>query len=536
MELSYDRSALQEYMDDMLGIGETMRREKDESSTAYKSCQQYYSRLYSEFEQENRKAYNLVEAAESMRRSADAEYEVALRIMENSEDENGVQLAQQQIMRAQSMRAEAEAEMAVASAQYSKAQANMKNLTDVWGKYQTQLDSCAHRVEDGLSSFYIVMENGNRDLGEYMSIMDKAQMSLHDGDTAVESTNSNSGYSLTNAGIMVGATLGRTTSGGKISPNNSLEIASSSGSDSIIMNIDGKQYSFPNNKSGAAKAYRLAMKSGDSSLIEQTESLFKFGRTSKSQTQTDRWNTEYMPLVKANIRQSVAANFSEYVSQEKMEECLEALGFMDQDELRRRYEEGGGHMPKGVLGYNDGESSNIASDMKGMTSDGRVGDFRIQGSGGTPINYAFVTAVHENLHMMSANDQLGENRRGIMVGNDEQSRAMNEAFTEYFTFISCGGEDALGGLYPGAYSGYQVLMQEMPTIEKAVGRDCMMEAYFRNNPQRIRAEIDRVLETGAWDDMCNASYDLLYNDNSNGGARRLVKYFGRLKQVSNTQQ
>lgn len=238
-----------------------------------------------------------------------------------------------------------------------------------------------------------------------------------------------------------------------------------------------------------------------------------------------------MPLVKANIRQSVNTYFSKYVPQDKLEQCLEALGFMNQAELRRRYESGGGsYMPYGTLGYNDGENSNIAHDMKGVTSDGRVGDHKIQGSGNTNINYAFVTAVHENLHMMSANDTNGERRRGIMVGNDEKSRAMNEAFTEYFTYLSCGGDTPLGGLYPGAYSGYQILMQEMPTIEGAIGRDCIMDAYFNNNPQIIRGKIDSILGSGAWDDMCAASYDLLYNNNANGASGRLLEYLKHLKQ------
>lgn len=249
--------------------------------------------------------------------------------------------------------------------------------------------------------------------------------------------------------------------------------------------------------------------------------------------QDNKWNTEYMPLVKANIRQSVQTYFSKYVSQEKMERCLDSLGFMDQAELRRRYEERGRRMSGDTLGYNDGESSNIAIDMNGITKGGQVGNHRISGSGGFRINYAFVTAVHENLHMMSANDRPPELRRGLMVGNDEKSRAMNEAFTEYFTFISCGGEKSLGGVYPGRYSLYHELMQEMPIIESAVGRDCMMDAYFNNNPQRIRSKIDSMLEPGAWDAICNASYDLIYNGSANDGANRLQEYLLRLRKHSN---
>lgn len=274
-------------------------------------------------------------------------------------------------------------------------------------------------------------------------------------------------------------------------------------------------------------------KNQENSIITQTSSLFKHGPLPEKFKQDKVWNTEYMPLVKANIRQSVATYFSKYVSNDKLERCLDVLGFMDQAELQYRHSlEHGGELPYGTLGYNNGTSSNIAHDMKGKTSNGRVGEHKVSGSGGGDINYAFVTAVHENLHMMSANDSNGVIRRGIMV-NDETSRAMNEAFTEYFTYLSCGGETHLGGLYPGRYSNYHILMQEMPILEKSIGRDCMMDAYFNNNPQIIRNKIDSILGSGAWDDMCSSSYDLLYNDNSNNAAGRLSNYFKLLKETTN---
>lgn len=236
-----------------------------------------------------------------------------------------------------------------------------------------------------------------------------------------------------------------------------------------------------------------------------------------------------MPLVKANIRHSVAAYFSNYVTEKKLEDCLNMLSFMDQKELKRRYEFGGAKMPGSVLGYNDGKSSNIAHDIKSPAMNGRVGEHKIEGSSGFKINYAFVTAVHENLHMMSANDQPGETRRGIMVGGNETARAMNEAITEYFTYLSCGGENLYGGLYPGVYSGYQILMQEIPIIEKAVGRDCIMDAYFNNRPEILQQKIDAIIGNGAWEDMCAASYDLMYFNNINGGSSRLIKFLEKLK-------
>lgn len=257
-----------------------------------------------------------------------------------------------------------------------------------------------------------------------------------------------------------------------------------------------------------------------------TNSLLNYLKNLGSNDKDDKWNSEYMPLVKENIRRSVEELFSEYISKDKMEQSLQKLSFMNQDELKKRYGKG---FKSGTLGFNDGESSNIASDISQPVRRGKVGEQRLSGSENASINHAFVTAVHENLHMMSANDTSFETKRGIMIGKDaEYSRAMNEAVTEYFTYLSCGGDRPLGGLYPGAYSGYHGLMEKMPIIEKAVGRDCMMDAYFNNKPELIRASIDQLLGKGAWDDMYLASYDLLYNNNSNSAATRLIYYFDKL--------
>ena len=70
MNLTYEKSALLEYIDATGGIGEMFRRSMDESLAQFNSCRQKYSRLYSELEQEVHRAYNKVEAAESQVRRA----------------------------------------------------------------------------------------------------------------------------------------------------------------------------------------------------------------------------------------------------------------------------------------------------------------------------------------------------------------------------------------------------------------------------------------------------------------------------------
>lgn len=278
MELSYDKAALHEYMDDINGVGEIMRRSKDESSSVYYSCKQQYTRLYTEMEQITRTAYNKVEAAESMQRTAEAEFDLAMRLMENAEDENAQASARRQLQYAQELRAEAEAEMAVASAEYSKAQAKMKNLTDVWDRYQSQLESASHRVEDGLSAFVTVVGNGNRDLGEYMNVMDKAQASLYEGNPAGQSASAGTGSTAQTQSVESGVNASpRESTMFKTRAGNTVGLAKVAGVTAIAMHLDGKEYSFSNTKAGAAKAYRTAVKNGDSELIARTKDMFSAG-------------------------------------------------------------------------------------------------------------------------------------------------------------------------------------------------------------------------------------------------------------------
>lgn len=277
MELSYDKAALQEYMDDIGSVGESLRRAKDESFSLYNSCKQQYTRLYTELEQANRKAYNMVESAESMQRAADAEYELAMRRLENAEDDSERESAQEQLRSAQARQAEAAHEMSIASAAYAKAQANMKKLTDVWERYQPSIDSAAHKVEGGLSSFSTLVSNGNSDLGEYMGIMDKAQAALYDGTSGTASTSSGSSSSVTSSGA-----IGKSSSSTfRSKTGNTLGLVTAAGVASIVMNIAGKEHSFPHTKSGAAKAYRTAVNSGDPEMIAHTNGMFSSFGSSK---------------------------------------------------------------------------------------------------------------------------------------------------------------------------------------------------------------------------------------------------------------
>ena len=212
MEVRYDKAALQEYMDQVGTVGEQMRRRQDESLNVFNSCKQQYNRIHTKLEEVAHRAYNQLENAESMQRSAELEYETARRTAENAEDEDERNSAMRRMQQAQMMRASAEEEYSKASIAYSKATGDLRSLSELWDENAPALESQAHLVEDGMASFSRLVENGNSDLGEYMSIMDKAQSALYGGSTGESSGSTNTTSSSSNATGLTGTQS--TSSGG----------------------------------------------------------------------------------------------------------------------------------------------------------------------------------------------------------------------------------------------------------------------------------------------------------------------------------
>lgn len=283
MEVRYDKTALQEYINQVGDIGKQMRRRQDESLNVFNSCKQQYNRIYTKLEEAAHRAYNQLENAESMQRSAELEYETARRTAENAEDEEENNAAMQLMRQAQIMQAAAEEEYSRATVTYSKASGDLKNLCELWDGNAPALESQAHLVEDGMVSFSRLVANGNSDLGEYMSIMDKAQSVLYEdstGETSGFVTGTSSSANLT--GHTGTQDSGRGNDGQKTASSsfrsnlgNTIGIvAAANGEKNISMSINGKTQIFPTTKSGIAKAHRSAVSSGDAELASYTNEMF----------------------------------------------------------------------------------------------------------------------------------------------------------------------------------------------------------------------------------------------------------------------
>lgn len=280
MGVEYNKTALQEYMDQISCIGEQMHRQQDESFSIYNSCKQQYNRIHTKLEEATHRAYNQVENAESMRRNAELEYENARKNAENAEDENTKNVVTQRMQQAQVMLTEADEEYLKASVAYKKASEEQKKLSDLWDGNALALESQVHRIEDGIASFSRLVANGNSDLGEYMSIMDKAQDTLH-GNTGIN-VDSNGG-STSSGSVMSTMRTKNSKDNGQKSTDSTFKsnlgntvglISTANGLKNISMSIEGKKQTFPGTKSGIAKAYRSALNSGDMELASYTNQIF----------------------------------------------------------------------------------------------------------------------------------------------------------------------------------------------------------------------------------------------------------------------
>lgn len=304
MEVEHDKAALQEYMDQISSVEEKLRRSQDESLNIYNSCKQQYNRIYTKLEEVAHRAYNQLENAESMQRSAEREHETARRAAENSEDEESKNAAIQKMHQAQIKKADADEEYSKASAAYSKASGDLRSLSALWEENAPPLESQAHRIEDNMASFSRLAANGNSDLGEYMIIMDKAQDGLYgsvaDNNGIAQTSVRSTGYastgpaaksdSISGSASPVAPKAAASDLGGRsddISATSAIPIGwcasnnisavsvDENGNKVVSMTIGGIERDYMCSMSGMAKAYRHAKASGDQDMIARTSAMFE---------------------------------------------------------------------------------------------------------------------------------------------------------------------------------------------------------------------------------------------------------------------
>lgn len=240
MKVKYDKSAILDYIANFRNLQGLMKRDMDESLNKYKTCKQEYSRIYTECEEESRRAYNRVMSAESEIQMADMMMEHAMVSMSDSDDE-GSQPDYDMINRAQEMRRQAEADLVVAQADYSRAQDNISKLNAVMEKYGSTLEAESKVVNDSFTECSIVGSKAGETLEQYVGVMDKVYSALYEG-ASLQSTSSGTGV----ANNSNGSSLAGVATTGVVS-----------------YMIAGQRREFPNSKFGLSQAHKAAIKAKD---------------------------------------------------------------------------------------------------------------------------------------------------------------------------------------------------------------------------------------------------------------------------------
>lgn len=313
MEVKYDKTAVLDYIANFRNLQDLMRRDMDESLNKYNACKQEYSRIFTECEEESHRAYNRVMSAESEIQMADMMMEQAMASMSDSDDEDS-QPDYDMINRAQEMRRQAEADLVVAQADYSRAQDNISKLNAVMEKYGPSLEAESKVVNDSFTECSIVGSKAGEALEQYVGVMDKAYSALYESSASQGTSSGSSGASLGgSSGASIGGTSngvenvsnmgeggvanGISTSGGfgtntSASGNASSGISGQGGAQMGQANgmsgvgafvagaatagivsymIAGQKREFPNSKAGLSQAYKAAIKAGDT----QTATIIK---------------------------------------------------------------------------------------------------------------------------------------------------------------------------------------------------------------------------------------------------------------------
>lgn len=243
MEVKFDKIAVVEYIASLRNLQDLMRRDMDESLNKYNVCKQEYSRIFTEFEEESRRAYNRVMSAEREIQMADMMMEHTMDSAWDSDDD--AQLDYDTLNRAQELRSQAESDLVVAQADYLRLQDNISKLNNVIKKYRTVLESELKIVNDSFTECSIVGSKAGEVLEQYIAVMDKAYVAL----------------------------LGTSKDTAK---NSMVAVAS------VSYVISGQKREFANSKVGLNQAYKAAIKANDkSAAVEILQAFNDFGNENR---------------------------------------------------------------------------------------------------------------------------------------------------------------------------------------------------------------------------------------------------------------
>ena len=279
MKMQYDKHALLEFLERIQSMSFVLKSKQDESLLYFDACKQVYMRLLGEIDQICRKAYNRVEDAESMQRSAESVLQTQQRILENAESDLAKASAETKIRLASRQLTDARTEVELANTKYFNAKSVQSKISALWEKYLPLFESASRRAEDRFFEFHTVIKKEHQALSRYIAAMQQVEEILNNGENVTKEAwrSGEDKPSKENEGSLEKPTInGSKSSTLELETNdrNTIGLATTAGSTHIVMHLGGEEYFFANTKSGAAKAYRTAMKFGDDELASQAHTFF----------------------------------------------------------------------------------------------------------------------------------------------------------------------------------------------------------------------------------------------------------------------
>ena len=179
-------------------------------------------------------------------------------------------------------------------------------------------------------------------------------------------------------------------------------------------------------------------------------------------------------LMYNTAKQHIGDEYGDLVSSDRLDEIPKHIKIADTEECRKAYEASGGKYGDNTVGFYCPATDEIYVDAP------RNGD----------MTEIMATIEHESLHLASNGGLNGSLEIMDGVSSYRRSTNLNEGVTELYAMRDM---DSLGFDYKS--SSYQQQVDVVRSLEDAIGKDTVRTAYFKNQPDLIRAEFEKAFAT-----------------------------------------
>ena len=322
-EVFFEQFAVMGLAEDLSNAEAACGRELDAQSNDFARCRQRYTRLYTEAETRVLYARTALEDAEGVVRAAQAHCDDAERKLGSAEDADERESALQYLR-------DSREELADAQIKLTRFQELMNRLSGTWAQHGQAAESALSGAEDGFHAYSSLERRGIHDLETFVGMMEQARSALYSGGSGGSSAGGigDAAAAAGGAAVLAGAASAIQTAAGGVAATagavaamgsiaaagsapstgsapsvgsavnntavsraaaskggaapgwcarNSMQAVSvdQGGQKHVSMRICGRDISFPCSKSGAARAFREAKRTGDQDLIARTYAMFE---------------------------------------------------------------------------------------------------------------------------------------------------------------------------------------------------------------------------------------------------------------------